>query len=815
MTSFLRDLRISARVLLKEKSFSILAIAILTLGICAVTTQFSLVHAFLIRGLPVVEPEQLVSVALRDPTWPAERMRPPAATDYMEWTRQQTSFQGLASYYTNGSFIVVRDGPAQRLRGGHVTANFFSLLRTTPALGRDFTDADNRPLNETPRVTIISDSLWETEFARDPGILGRTFRLNGAPATVIGVMPPEFQFTRDQLWIPIFNEYPPTAGGGAPVFGRLKPGATVEQAAAEITTLTQRLARDKPVAQQTVTQARVEPMINRFVDRETRGLMLVMLGAVAAVLAIACVNVTNLQFARATARSRELAVRTALGAARARLIAQMLGESLLLVAAGSAAGVLLSLWTTDLLQKLIATAAQSSAIQPPPWLKFEINGPVLAFTLGAAALSVVLAGLLPAWFASRANPIDALREGGRGHTSRFVNRLTRSLVIGQIALTYALLVASLLLIRSIVNQQRQALGYDGAAVITTRTNLETEFRNATELRAFYPQLLATLRGTPGVAQAALTSRRNLVNVNTTAFEIEDAPAPAGREQPTVIRDVISDGYFATLGLRPLEGREFSPNDGMDPQNPVVLVNTTFAKKHFGHASAVGRRLRNNPAQPWATILGVVPDTLMQGPIDHSSDGAGIFIPLPASPQSYLTIVARGNAAPELLIEPLRRAVARINPNIALYAVTTPKTAFEQALLASRMIAGMFTIFGFVAATLATVGLYGVAAFAVSQRTHEFGVRMALGADALNIMHMVLRGGAVQFALGILFGLAATLALVQVGGATISFLLFKVEPHDPFAYGTVVLLLAAATLIACIVPARRATNVDPMIALRAD
>ena len=818
----LQDVRLAIRTLAREKTFTVLASAVLALGICGVTTQFSMVHAFLFRGLPVEEPERLVSVEVRDPSRPATDARSPSFPDYVDWNRQQTRFEGLAAYYTNGSFIVGRSGSAERTEGGHVTENFFALLRVRPILGRVFTADDNRP--EAGRAAILSHGMWESEFGSDPNIVGRSFRVNGRMATVVGVMPADFRFTRDRLWIPIFNEYPVGTGrgtGNVRVFGRLKPGRSIDQAAAEMTGIAQRIAREFPASNQHLTQARVEPLLNRFVGSETRGLLLVMLAAVAAVLAIACVNVTNLQFARSIARRRDLAVRGALGASRARLTAQVVTESLLLVSLGGALGVVSSLWTTALLQNLVRAAGSSGVVQPPSWLRFDINGPVLASTLAAATFSVLVAGLLPAWSASRTDPIDALRDGARGHTGRFATRFMRSLVVGQIAMTCALLIASLLLVRSIVNRQHQSLGYDTGAVMTARMNLETEFDTRDELRAFYARLLPALRDTPGVTHVALTSRRSVVHASLADFDIEGRPVLPG-EAPRALNDVISDGYFAALGLRPLTGREFTPEDGGPGRPLVVIVNEPFARKYFADANPVGQRLRfgsRTPGRetvPSATIVGVVPDTLMQGPVDSgASDGAGFFLPMTSFPPSYVTIVARGPAPPLQLLDPLRRSATKLNPNLAVYSATTPSRGFEEALLASRIIAGMFSIFAAVAVVLAALGLYGVVSLSVNQRFHEFGIRLALGAPARQIVRMVIRQGTVQLVLGISVGIAVSIALIRLGGATVGVFLFRVSPSDPLVFAAVIVVLAIAMLLACLAPARLAARVDPMMVLRSE
>ena len=814
-----RDVRVALRSLSKEKAFTVVASAVLAIGICGVTTQFSMVHAFLFRGLPVDDPQQLVAVAVRDPSWPLEDARPPSRADYVEWDQQQTSFDGLAAYYTNGSFIAVRGGSAERIDGGHVTEKFFSLLRVAPKLGRDFTAADNRP--EAERVTILSHAIWESDFGGDPNIVGRSFRLNGRIATVIGVMPPEFRFTRDRLWIPMFNEYPVgtrRGTGNAQVFGRLKPSRSLETATAEMTSIVQRIAHNFPASNQKLTEVRVEPLLNRFVDRATRSLLFVMLAAVAGVLAIACINVTNLQFARSIARRRDLAVRGALGASRGRLTLQIVTESLLLVVIGAAAGVLASFWTTALLQSLVRTAATSGVMQSPPWLTFEINRPVLAFTLAVAMVSVLVAGLLPARSASRTNPIEALRDGARGYTGSAATRFMRSLVIGQIALTCTLLVASLLLVRSIVNRQNQPLGYDAGAMMTGRMNLETDFRSQEELRVLYPRLLSAFRATPGVTHAALTSRGSVAGAGFIGFEIEGRPTAVGDEPRRARFDIVSDGYFSTLGLRPLAGREFTPEDGGENRPLVVIVNEPFATRYFPNTNPVGQRLGVGQQQNFfpATIIGVVPDTLMQGPIDsEGSDGAGLFAPLAANPPFYVSVVARGHVPPLQLFDPLRRSAAKLNPGLAIYSATTPEQSFERAMLTNRIIAGMFSIFAFVAVVLAGLGLYGVVSLAVTQRVHEFGIRIALGANAREIMRIVLRQGAMQLAVGISVGIAGSLALIQLGGSTFGGFLFQVSPHDPLVFGGVVLILVLATVIACVIPARLAASVDPVIALRAE
>jgi putative ABC transport system permease protein len=805
-----QDLRYGLRLLWKNPGFALVAVFTLALGICGVTTQFSIVDAALLRGLPFPEADRLVRISMRDPSWAPERDYSLSAADVLEFAQKQQSFEGLAQYLFAGSFIVTIHETPQRLSGSHVTSNFFSILGVKPAMGRDFSESDDQPGVE--RVAIISDALWRSEFGSDANILGRKLRLNGQPATVIGVMPPGFQFPRDQLWTPIFNEYGSFAerpGGGANVVGRLKPGVTLDQATSELGVALRVLAAEYPQTNGRFTEARIEPLISGFVKRPTRQLLITMFGAVLAVLLIACANVMNMQFAKATVRSRELAIRAALGASRSRLVRQMLVESLVLAGLGGAAGALLAHWAIGLFAGVTGTLPTQAL---PSWLLFKIDGRALAFTVGATALSVILSGLLPALAGSRANLTEALKESVRGYTSRFVRRFTGGLVVTQIALTCALLISSLLLIKSISNQFALNFGFDLDGVLAGRINFEAEYRTDDERRAAFRRILSHLRSSPQFTHAAFTGRRNMMTNETFHGQIEGLTYERPEDRLESWLEFVSDGYFATLGLRPIEGREFEPGDTGD-RRFVVLVNESFARKHFAGESPLGHRVRANERDTWRRIIGVVPDTLMQGPLEQQRDGSGIFVPTEALPLSYLTLVVRGHESGGRLTQALQRELAKVEPNLAIYGLDTPKNHFKTALAQSRSVASLFAIFGVVSVLLAAVGLYGVMSFAVSRRTQEFGVRMALGAERRDIMRMVIAEGGRQLAIGAALGIGLAMVFVQLGGAALPAFLYRVNPRDPLVYAGVVLLLAAATVIACFFPARRATKVDPMVALR--
>ncbi|HWA86786.1 MAG TPA: ABC transporter permease [Opitutus sp.] len=829
LETFFQDLRIGARVLVKERSFCALAVLVLALGIGGVTTMFSVIDGVLLRGMPFPHPDQLVDVQWRDPTQPPGTTNFLLPADYLELRAAQKSFSDLAAYLNLSTVNITIKGIPQRLQGAYVTDSFFSIVGVKPVMGRDFTPADNTP--EAPRVAIIGYTTWQHEFNADPGILGEGVRLNGRAATIIGVMPPGFAFpTQEQLWLPLFNTFAPPArnfqvavglgAAAAPnigVLARLKPGVPLAAARHEWNAYAARFAAMYPDTNKLLTEASIRPLIEAFVGRNQRMMLYIMFGAVVGVLLIACVNVMNMQFARATLRQKELAVRNALGATRTRLIRQMLTENLLLAVLGGTAGVLLSLYSIDLFNSALAVQ------QPPPpfWIHFQIDPRSLGFTVGLAMLAAVFSGLLPAFIASRARAADALKDAGRGNTSRSANAMTRLLVISQIALACALLVLSTLVIRSVVNQQHIDYGYDTNAILSARVGLFStdDYPTGVERGKFFSRVLRRLRDTPGIADAAVTSRFRMTVGGAGPYEVEGAKYATERDRPQGSFENISDSYFATLGLKIIAGRDFTVDDN-DARQPVAIVNASFARTNFGSASPLGRKIRPfNPASPgpWRTIVGVVPDTVMQAPpLNPAVNRIGMFIPLTVLPPPFATILVRpGGGSPHAIDAALRSAVAAIDPNLPLYFVDTPQQSHDEFLAQNRILATMFSLFGLVATVLAAVGVYGVMSFSVSQRTQEFGVRMALGADRRQIVTMVLGQGGRQLLIGLAFGLLAAVALVFWFTGAYAGLFFGVNRFDPEIYGFVAFLLSAVAVLSCIVPALRATRVDPMVALRAE
>jgi predicted permease len=843
IASFRQDLRIGLRVLIKEKSFCSLAVTVIALGICGVATMFSVVNGVMLRGFSFPNASRLASVQFIDPSQSnffgvASQI---FALDFEELRRHQQSFEQVAAYISGSTVNLTYEGNPQRYTGAYVTDSFLRILGVAPLLGRDFSAADNSPGAE--KVALISHKLWQRDFGARRDIVGQAIRLNGKPATIIGVMPPGFAFpVNEELWIPLFSEFPARPRGdrapaNAPiVLGVLRRGVTFEQATLEVTSFASRLAQEFPDTNKNFATGRVQPLIKAFIPQQLQGLLLSMLAVCGGVLLLACTNVMNMQFARATLRAKELAIRSSLGATRTRLIRQMLTESLLLAALGATVGTLLAFQATDYL----LAAARNLPNPIPAFITFELDGLVLTFIVGATVLSALASGLLPAWMASRAHPADALKESGRGNTSRGIALVTRGLVVLQILLTCVILIASLLQLKSIVKQQTVDYGYDTSALLTARMGLmDGDYPNSEARRLFYDRLLRELRASPAVEGAALTNRLRMAFTLTgpARIEIEGQAYTDDRERPNVNAENVSDGFFQALGMKLHEGRDFNADD-TDTRQPVAIVNAGFAAKYFPGQSALGRRFRtvaNNGRLfgPWRTIVGVVSDVRMSGPFNlpnlepvgfylpYYSTAFGLAAPAPVAPQ-FATIVVRPRSGPgpsrsdaASFAASLRGIVKRVDPHLPLYFVGTAQENLDSFLGQNRIIATMFTIFGLVALVLAAVGLYGVMSFSVNQRTQEFGIRMALGASARTIVAMVLRQGAIQLAVGLALGVCLAIGIAFAGNQGIRNALFNVSPLDPDVYTAVLGVLTAVAFLATLIPARRATRVDPMIALRTE
>jgi predicted permease len=828
--SFLQDVRIGLRVLFKEKSFCFLAVLVLALGIGGATTQFTVVNATVLRGFSFPHPEQLMSVGLIDPQASEQNNNfglgnIPTAQDYEDLRAAQQSFAQMAGYLSGSTINVTYKNNPQRYTGAYITEDLFKIIGVSPIMGRDFTADDNKPGAE--KVAILSHEIWKRDFNGDPNIVGQSVRINGKAATIIGVMPPNFKFPfSEQLWVSLYNEFPPVprgqlvigANNAAPaVMGRLKPGVSIDQVNAEFVGLARRLAQDNPKTNSTLTSASVQPLLKAMTGPQLRQQVWGMLAAVILVLLIACVNVMNMQFGRAALRAKEMAIRGALGATRWRIVRQMLTESFLIATFGAVAGVMLAYWAIDMLIR----ATNSLPFPPPYWIQYRIDGPVLFFTVAITLVATIVSGLVPALVSSKGSAAEIMKEGGRGNSNRLVNIITRVLVVGQIALTAALLIAATLQIKSIRNQVTLNYGYDDSAIYAARMALmEGAYPTQDARRGFFLRAVRALRANPQFESAAMSDRFRMTFAGQGQYEADGQNYTTDRDRPRGNFESVSDNYFATLGLKILEGRDFTIDD-TDAKQAVAIVNTSFARKYYGNESPIGRRIRiYNPGQPqpWRTIVGVVPDTLMQGPFDQQTDNTGFYMPLlgaePATQFCTIIVRPRPGQRADTLGSALSNAVAELDSNLPTYFAGTPARFHNEILGGNRIIATLFSIFGAVAFVLSAVGLYGVMSFSVTQRTQEFGIRMALGADAARIFRMVMTQGAWQLGIGLLLGAGGSALLLGVlAAAALQNILFKVNTLDPIIYCAVAGMLALVAAVSCFVPARRATQVDPMVALR--
>jgi len=834
LETLFQDLRIGFRVLVKERAFCALAVFVLGLGVAAVTTQFSVVNGVMLRGFSFPNADRLMDVRFIDPSSANffgvnGRILP---MDFEEFRKEQRSFELMAAYLNGSTVNVTTERPPQRYTGAYVTEDFLRILGVSPILGRDLMASDNQP--GAPKVALIGYAIWQRDFGGSPDIVGKAVRINGAPATIIGVMPAGFAFpVNEELWIPLYSEFPVRPRNDArvnspAVLGLIRRDVPITQAEAEITRFAARFAQAYPETNKQFNAGRVEPLLKSFTPLPLRGTLLTMLAFCAGVLLIACVNVMNMQFARAMLRMRELAVRSSLGATRARLIRQMLTESLLLAGAGAILGVGLAAFSIDWLN----AAVFNMETPPPSWMRFDLDGPVLAFTVSATMASAIVSGLLPAWMSSRVSAVAVIRDGGRGATSGRIGLLTRGLVVLQIVVTCVLLIGALLQLRSLVKQQAIDYGYDAEGVLSARMGLmDADYPSPEARKLFYDRVLRELGRSPEFADVALTNRFRMVFAGNGPIEIEGKVYNERRDRLNANFEQISPGFFSLMGQELLDGRAFTDED-LNSTRPVAIVNAAFAQKHFGTESAVGRRFRtgdgSGPYGPWRTIIGVVTTIRMMPPFNIPNvDASGFYVPFYSSPtgpaderlvgSQFATVVIkpRPGQRPDALIPALRREINKLDPNLPLYFVGTPKRNLDGFIAPSRVITTMFSLFGLIAVVLAAVGIYGVMSFSVNRRTQEFGVRMALGAHHGEILRMVLTQGARQVGLGLFLGVGLALALATAGGTAIANTLFSISARDPVTYVAVVLLIVIVSLVAVLVPGRRAARVDPLTALRVE
>ena len=804
MDTFLNDIRYAVRNLLKRPAFTIVAAITLALGIGANTAIFSSVYALLLKPLPFPELERVVAVWDSYPSKGVLRNEI-AMANYLDWKAQNQSFEHLAIYSWWSTNLTGIDSP-ERIQGMAVTANFLDALGVKPIMGRNFSAEENEQGNDN--VAILTYGLWQRRFGGDPNIVGKTITLSSNVCTIIGVLPEKFAYPANAE---VYSPIPITQQSAANrqfhtyyAVGRLKPGVSIQSAQADLDNITARLEQQYPETN-TGSRATVYAIVADTVRKYEAGLWMGM-AAVAFVLLIACANVANLMLARASGRRKEIALRAALGASRWRIIRQLLVESSIVALFGGALGILVAVWGIDALR---AANPGDAAKFAPGWHQLGINVTVLVFTIALSLLSGVLFGLAPALQVSKPNLNDALKEGIR-QSSGHSQWLRSSLVVAEVALSLVLLVGAGLFLRSFVTLFKTDPGFNPENVFTMNLILPTsKYKDGQQRVAFYDDLVQRVKAKQGVQSAGAVNFLPLGGSNASnTYLVEGAPEPAPGDEDQGRYRICTPDYFTTMQIPLVSGRAFNEQDKSGAPR-VVIVNETLARKHWPEQNAIGKRIRFQAPldrAPWMEIVGVIKD------IKHdltSEVTPEFYLPLAQDPRTSMVIVAKTNADPTSMAASIREEVWAIDKDQPVFDVRTMQEVRSLSVSLQQFNSLMIGIFAAVALLLASIGIYGVMAFAVSQRTREIGIRMALGARKADVLKLVVANGMRLAFTGLAIGLVASWLLTRF----IASLLFGVKPTDPLTFSVVSLCLLSAAFLACYLPARRATRVDPLEALR--
>ncbi|HSE37573.1 MAG TPA: ABC transporter permease [Blastocatellia bacterium] len=798
-----QDLRYGARSLRKNPGFTAIAVITLALGIGANTAIFSVVNGVLLRSLPYREPDRLVMVygiSLQA----AQGKSPLCAADFLDWKSQNQVFESLAGFSSNRFNYTGGENPEQ-IEGAWVTADFFETIGVQPALGRAFLPDEDLP--KTPPTVVISDGFWRRHLGSDPNVVDQQITLNARAFTVIGVMPAGFRFPEKDTELWAAERLAPTGRGPYYMWGlgRLGPGATVERAQSEMDLIARRVQDqiNSPTRDWTWTSV---SLTERIVGK-IRPALLVLLAAVVFVLLIACANIANLLLARATAREKEMSVRIALGASRARLLRQLLTESLLLAAVGTMAGLPLAVWGVHFLIAL-------SPADFPRLQEITIDGRVLGVTVLVALGCGLIFGLAPALQSSGLDLNEALKEGGRGGDGSGRRRMRSALVVIEIAFSLLLLVGAGLMIKSFMKLQSVNPGFKPAHILTMHLTLpRARYDSDEKIISYYRQLIERVTSVRGVDAAGLSISLPPDHLEVSdSFSIEGKPWPEGASEPFVPVVFISPEYFTALGVPILQGRSFDQADKQDSPL-VVIINQTLAERYLPGENPLGKRFRvggaERPGTPWMEIVGMVGDVKYSG-LDSKPEPA-YYVPLAQNVWRAAYLVVRGQTNPTSLVSAIREQIWDLDKDIPIANLATMDQLLAESVAVPRFRTLLLGIFAALALALATVGIYGVISYSVTQRTHEIGIRMALGAQGGEVMTLVIRQGMVLALIGVAMGLAGSFALTRL----IESLLFEVSTTDLGTFAGVAALLIVVAVLACWIPARRASRVDPMTALRCE
>ncbi len=807
MPTFTRNLRFGLRMLVKQPGISAISIMALALGIGLTAMMYSIVHAA-DRDLPFEGGARIFHLQSTNHGQGIQQMGV-LQHDYLDWRAQQTSFEDLAAFY-QGTINVSGSERPVRFEGAFMTPSTFALIRTEAALGRVFAESDAE--FGAPPALLLGHDLWRNQYQSDPGVVGREVRVNGRPGTIIGVMPEGFSFPfSEEAWLPLQIDMTPTDRGqnllALDVIGRLPEGTTLDYAVAELDRIAERLEAQYP---ETNEGRRVfgQRYVRDYIDNDTMMMLWTMQGAVLLVLLIACANVANLLLSRALDRSKEVAIRTALGASRRQIMAQFLTEVMVLSTIGGLLGLVIARIGTGMFEAAIAD------IQKPFWIVINLDWTVFLVTGAAVLVASLLAGMLPALQVSGSNLNDVLKDEARGSSSFKLGRVSKALVVVEVAFSCGLLVGAGLMIKSVVQLSNVDYGFP-TEVFTARVGLfESDYPEVEQRRQFFRELRDRLAAQPGVLAATLTDALpGSQMAGMTRFKIEGESYVNREDHPLANTAVIGAGFLETFDIGVLQGRDFNRLDTVDSL-PVVLVNRSHAEKFFPDESPLGQRIRYGTDEesdnPWLTIVGVVPDLYMNGVANAGRRAPdGMYLALEQTDRRFLSIAVRGQGDPLAMAGTVRQQVVGLDPDLPIYWVRTLQDRIDEDTWFYRVFGNLFMVFGFAALFLATIGLYGVMSFSVRRRTSEVGLRMALGARRADVLRLVVKQGLSQIGIGLVLGLG----LAALTGGGLQMVLFQVDARDPAIFAGITLVLAITGMVACLLPANRASRIDPVIALR--
>jgi predicted permease len=800
-----KDLVFGFRSLAKQPSSAVISVLVLSIGIGLSTFMFSIVYGVWLRGLDVPEADRLTMVFQTNLERDVNQRSVPVH-DLYDWREQQRSFDGLAGWYSGTVNVSGSGEDPERFSGAFVTPNMFDVLRVRPVLGRGFVEGDEQP--GAPFTAVLAYDVWHNRFGGDADVLGVVIKANGEQATIVGVMPEGFGFPNGQdIWVPM-RTIPSQVERGQrslTVMGRLNDGVTLEQAELELASIADGLAVQYPETN--------EGIGIRFVSWELDqtpmsfgSVFIVMLVSVIFVLVVACANVANLLLARATLRVKEAAVRTALGGSRMRVVLPFFAEAMLLAVGAAVLGALLAVGA---IESFDAFTRQFR----PFWIEFMLDLPALLFVAGTSVVVSVFAGALPAYQIARSDVNVALKDESRGSSSFHLGKVSRALVVGEVALSCALLVGSGLMARSMVNVSDTTFSYNAANVFTARVGLfPATYPDSAARSRFFVDLQSRLESHPQIAHAALVSNLPGSGSSSIRVALDGEEYQDDQDLPTLHRAIVSPGLFGVLGVSLLQGRDFTADDVFERPR-VAIVNQWFADRHFAGESPLGRRFRegNSSDAPWITIVGVAPDLDMSGLIS-TTDSAGYYLPLAQRDQRFISMIASTAGGDPMALTPeVRRAVRALDADLPIYNVESLDFTHQQLTQFFGIFGVLFILFGVITMAMSLVGLYGVLSFSVNRRIQEMGVRIALGARGRDVMRLVLRQGLFQIGLGMAIGLAAAAGVSRVLGV----FLVGVQARDPIVFGGVTLLVIGVGLFATWLPARKARGIDPMVALRSE